>query len=149
MVRKSVIKLLLLLLIVQSCSNKKKFNRENEVLTLIDTLGINKEREFAFFLIRTSRCDLCTDVASEIFNSSKNESIALIDFNDISFQNERNNSPKKVIVKPNLYFEQRGVDFGDNYIFIIKNGKISDFRIIAKETKKEILELIEKEFVED
>jgi hypothetical protein len=49
MVRKSVIKLLLLLLIVQSCSNKKKFNRENEVLTLIDTLGINKEREFAFF----------------------------------------------------------------------------------------------------
>jgi hypothetical protein len=50
MVRKSVIKLLLVLLLVQSCSNyKKKFYRENEVLTLIDSLGINKEREFAFF----------------------------------------------------------------------------------------------------
>lgn len=149
MVRKSIIKILVVLLILQSCfSNKKKFYKENEILSVAKNIRVDKQGSFAFFLIRTSRCDLCTDAAREIFRSIKTESIALLDCSDSSFQNEIKYPNKDVIVKPSIYFEERGVDFGDNYLFFIKNGEISDYIKISKETKEDIVKLIENELID-
>jgi para-aminobenzoate synthetase component 1 len=53
------------------------------------------------------------------------------------------------MAKYKLYYKDQFIVSSPEIFVQIKNGKIFDFRIIAKETKKEILELIEKELIED
>lgn len=146
MVRKTIITCLIVILIY-SCSNKERtFAREKDVLKVLEEINHADDEAFIFLIIRTTRCDLCTDAARQIFNESKSKIVLLIDSQDSSFIKTEHYKNKSVIVKPSIYFESRGIDFGENYMFVVKDSKVISFSSVSKETKSEILEIISSEF---
>lgn len=146
MVRKAVIAILLSFFLF-SCSNKKEtFTREKEVLSVLKEINQCKEKSFVFLVVRTTHCNLCTNAAKEIFIESQKDVVLLIDFHDSSLIASDNYNKKKMIIKPNIFFESRGIDFGENYLFLIKNNKIVNYSIVNRESKEDVLKLIRDEF---
>lgn len=147
MVYKSVIYITTFFLF-SNCSNLKKeiFHKEKEIISVFKELNIKKTNKFIFYVVRTSRCNLCNEVARDLFNNENKETILLMDMLDTSFKQLNVSSNKEVFVKNNIFFESRGIDFGENYIFFIENNKIINYIIISKETKMNIINEIQDFF---
>jgi hypothetical protein len=145
MVRKTII-ITFIVTLLQFCSQTQKANqfyREKEILNIIAELGINNNDETLLLVVRTKRCDLCTDAARELFNQTKMNIVALIDADDSGFHSSSQNSNKLIVIKSDDFFESRGIDFGQNYLFLIKNNDIQNYSIVSNETKEHVKSIIQ------
>jgi thioredoxin-related protein len=136
MVRKTVIFIIISSLFV-FCFKKVQFYKEKELAFVVDDLGINKNNSYSLLIVRTNKCDLCTEVAQRLFNKQNSRFVVITDNFDLRFR-QSNTIEKIVIVKPNVYFERMGIDFAENYFFSIKNGEVVNFDVVSRQTENKI-----------
>lgn len=144
MVRQTVIAYLCLLAL-NACSEKKvRFYREAELFKVLKELNIQEKSPFVFMVVRTNRCDLCTEVTRDLFNNNPRHTIALLDAPDTGFHPSVEHPGRSVKYKDLHFFESRGIDFSENYLFILDDGEIRYFNAVTRETKGQIAEKLEE-----
>jgi thioredoxin-related protein len=136
MVRKTV-KFIIISSLFVFCIKKVRFYKEKELAFVVDDLGINKYNSYSLLIVRTNKCDLCTEVAQRLFNKQNSRFVVITDNFDLRFR-QSNTIEKIVIVKPNVYFERMGIDFAENYFFSIKNGEVVNFDVVSRQTENKI-----------
>jgi hypothetical protein len=117
--------------LLQFCTNKKDiaFEKAEEVKTIVKSLTSSAKYTGNFLLMRVDRCNVCTDSTIAAVKKLPNGSNTIIladgynkKINEICVMKNF-----YVIIKDHNYYQKKGVDFGDNYLFVFNNGEIQTF----------------------